>query len=61
MVGPGPALRPDFWTLLPAFVFIALVCTIQTISGAVAIQHVSWAGKPVVDFRRCRAPWLATG
>ena len=42
---------PDFWALLPAFVFIALVCTIQTISGAVAIQRVSWAESRAVDFQ----------
>ena len=41
----------DFWVLLPAFLFISLVCTMQTISGAVAIQRVSWAGSRAVDFR----------
>ena len=40
-----------FWTLLPAFLFITVVCTIQTISGAVAIQRVSWGGPRAVDFR----------
>ena len=42
---------PAFWGLLPAFLFIALVCTIQTISGSVAIQRVSWAKPRAVDFR----------
>ena len=42
---------PAFWGLLPAFLFIALVCTIQTISGSVAIQRVSWAEPKAVDFR----------
>ena len=40
-----------FWGLLPAFMFIAAVCTIQTISGAVAIQRVSWDPPKAVDFR----------
>ena len=40
-----------FWALLPAFVFIAAVCTIQTISGSVAIQQVSWRTPRAVDFR----------
>ena len=40
-----------FWTLLPAFLFITVVCTIQTISGAVAIQRVSWREPRAVDFR----------
>ena len=40
-----------FWTLLPAFLFITVVCTIQTISGAVAVQRVSWNRPRAVDFR----------
>ena len=52
---------PEFWTLLPAFVFIALVCTIQTISGAVAIQRVSWAGRRAVDFRAVQGAVAADG
>ena len=42
---------PAFWGLLPAFLFIALVCTIETISGSMAIQRVSWAKPRAVDFR----------
>ena len=42
---------PAFWALLPAFLFIGLVCTLQTISGSVAIQRVSWAAPRAVDFR----------
>lgn len=40
-----------FWTLLPAFLFITVVCTIQTISGAVGVQRVSWSRPRAVDFR----------
>ena len=59
----APDLRfgPEFWTLLPAFVFIALVCTIQTISGAVAIQRVSWPGSRAVDFRAVQGAVAADG
>ena len=52
---------PHFWVLLPGFVFIALVCTIQTISGAVAIQRVSWAGSRAVDFRAVQGAVAADG
>jgi len=52
---------PGFWALLPAFVFIALVCTIQTISGAVAIQRVSWAESRAVDFRAVQGAVAADG
>ena len=40
-----------FWTLLPTFLFVGLVCTIQTTSGAVAIQRVSWSRPRAVNFR----------
>ncbi|MDE0006085.1 MAG: hypothetical protein OXQ29_25625, partial [Rhodospirillaceae bacterium] len=51
----------DFWVLLPAFLFISLVCTVQTISGAVAIQRVSWAGSRAVDFRAVQGAVAADG
>ena len=42
--GPGLISNSDqsFWGLLPGFLFVAAVCTTQTISGSVAIQRVSW-------------------
>lgn len=52
---------PDFWALLPAFVFVALVCTMQTIGGAVAIQRVSWAESSAVDFRAVQGAVTADG
>ncbi len=50
---PGLDLQFDaaFWGLLPPFLFIAVVCTIQTISGSVAIQRVSWNPPRAVDFK----------
>lgn len=41
----------EFWVLLPAFILVALICTMQTISGAVGIQQVSWEEHRAVDFR----------
>ena len=52
---------PDFWALLPAFVFVALVCTMQTIGGAVAIQRVSWTTSRAVDFRAVQGAVAADG
>ena len=52
---------PSFWGLLPSFLFIALVCTIQTISGSVAIQRVSWAEPRAVDFRAVQGAVAADG
>ncbi len=52
---------PDFWALLPAFAFIALVCTMQTVGGAVGIQRVSWAESRAVDFRAVQGAVAADG
>ncbi|MYD46534.1 MAG: hypothetical protein F4W92_09290 [Gammaproteobacteria bacterium] len=43
--------KSEFWVLLPAFILVALICTMQTISGAVGIQQVSWEEPRAVDFR----------
>ncbi|MCY4129226.1 MAG: hypothetical protein OXG15_08305 [Gammaproteobacteria bacterium] len=40
-----------FWALLPAFLFITVVCTIQTVSGSIAVQRVTWNETKAVDFR----------
>ena len=42
---------PSFWALLPAFLLVAVIATIRSISGAVAIQRVSWRRPRAVDFR----------
>lgn len=60
---PGVNLEfsPLFWGLLPAFAFIALVCTIQQISGSVAIQRVSWRPVRAVDFRSVQSAISSDG
>ena len=52
---------PVFWTLLPAFVFVALIDTMQTISASVAIQQVSWRQPRTVDFRAVQGAVAAAG
>ena len=42
---------PVFWTLLPAFLLVAMIGTIRTISSSVAVQRVSWRGHRALDFR----------
>ena len=42
---------PSFWALLPAFLLVAVIASIRSISGAVAIQRVSWRRPRAVDFR----------
>ncbi|MCY3877794.1 MAG: hypothetical protein OXF74_01285 [Rhodobacteraceae bacterium] len=49
--GLDSSFGPAFWGLLPAFLFISVVCTIQTISGSIAVQRVAWPSPRVADFR----------
>ena len=52
--GP-PALTfhfgPEFWALLPAFVIVTLIGTVQSVSGIVAVQRASWRRPRAVDYR----------
>lgn len=59
---PGLELNfgPAFWGLLPAFAFVTLVTSMQTISGNLAIQNVSWRQRRAVDFRSVQNA-VATG
>ena len=54
-------LGPVFWSLLPAFLFVTLVTSLQAISSAVAIQGVSWRRRRAVDFRAVGGAVSANG
>ncbi len=51
----------DFWSLLPAFVFVTLIGAIETIGDSVAIQRVSWRKPRAVDFRAVQGAVAADG
>ena len=59
--GIGLDLGPAFVGLLPAFVFVSLIGAIQTITGAVAIQRVSWRRPRAVDYRSVEGAVAADG
>ena len=59
--GIGFDLGPAFVSLLPAFAFVALIGAIQTITGAVAIQRVSWRRPRAVDYRAVEGAVTADG
>ena len=59
--GIGLDLGPAFVELLPAFVFVALIGAIQTITGAVTIQRVSWRQARAVDYRAVEGAVTADG
>ena len=43
---------PAFWALVPAFLLVAMIGTIRTISSSVAVQRVSWRRRRrALDFR----------
>ncbi len=50
---PGFALDfgPAFWALLPAFLLVALIGSIRTISSSIAVQRTSWRRPRAVDYR----------
>ena len=52
---------PVFWALLPAFVLVALIESVQTISNAVAVQRVSWRRPRAVDYRAVQGSVAAAG
>ncbi len=52
---------PAFWGLLPTFLFISVVCTIQTISGSIAVQRVAWSAPRAADFRTTQGAVAADG
>ena len=59
--GIGLDLGPTFVKLLPAFAFVSLIGAIQTITGAVAIQRVSWRGHGPWTTGRLKARVAADG
>lgn len=62
-VWPGFALDfgPAFWALLPAFLLVAVVSSIRTISSSVAIQRISWRKSRAVDFRAVEGAMTVDG
>ena len=51
----------EFWTLLPAFVFVTLVGAIETVGDSVAIQRVSWRKPRAVDYKAVQGAVAADG
>ena len=49
--GLGLDFGLPFWTLLPAFLFLGVIISIQTNGAAIAMQRVSWRQDRAVDFR----------
>ena len=50
-----------FWSLLPAFLLVAMIASIRTMSSSVAIQRVSWRRQRSVDFRAVQGAMTVDG
>lgn len=59
--GPGLAFGTSFWTLLPAFLFIGAIISIQVNGDVIAVQQVSWRQARAIDFRRVQGAICSTG
>ena len=60
---PGLALDfgIPFWTLLPAFLFLGVIISIQVNGASIAMQRVSWREDRAVDFRQVQGALAGTG
>ena len=63
--GHWPGLGLDFglpfWTLLPAFLFLGVVISIQANGESIAQQRVAWREERAVDFRQVQGALAGTG
>ena len=63
--GSWPGLNLEFsqlfWQLLPSFILVALIDTIQAVSNSVAIQRVSWREKRATNFQEAQGILSAVG
>lgn len=63
--GEWPGLEPDlgipFWTLLPAFLFLSIVISIQANGESITLQRVAWREERAVDFRQVQGAISGAG
>ena len=50
-----------FWTLLPSFIFMGLIISIQTNAAAINLQRASQRTSQAVDFRKVQGSMAGTG
>lgn len=49
--GFGLDFSIDFWTLLPAFLFLGIIISIQVNGESITLQRVAWREQRAIDFR----------
>ncbi len=51
----------SFWTLIPAFLFLGVIISIQANGEAIAMQQVAWRDNRAVDFRQVQGTLAGAG
>ena len=59
--GLGVDFSIPFWTLLPGFLFLGVIISIQANGAAISTQRVSWRDSRVVDFRQVQGALAGAG
>ena len=59
--GLGVDFGIPFWTLLPAFLFLGVVISIQANGESITQQRVAWREERAVDFRQVQRAMTGTG
>ena len=59
--GLGLDFGIPFWTLLPAFLFLGVIISIQANGEAIALQRVAWRDDRAVDFRQVQRTLFGAG
>ncbi len=59
--GLGLDFGIPFWTLIPGFLFLGIIISIQANGAAIAMQRVSWRTDRAVDFRQVQGALTGTG
>ncbi len=59
--GFGADFGIPFWTLLPSFLFLGVIISIQANGAAIATQRVSWRDTRAVDFRQVQGALAGGG
>ena len=59
--GLGLDFSVSFWTLLPAFLFLGVIISIQVNGESIALQRVAWRQDRAVDFREVQGALSGAG
>ena len=59
--GLGLDFGIPFWTLLPAFLFLSIVISIQANGESITLQRVAWREERAVDFRQVQGALSGAG